>query len=299
MPITFRNYSPEPLFTPDYLAVRRFLRGLNARRLRYPGFLWSRWEWMTTHSMLDRAALGRIGLWEEGGALVALSTCELWLGDAYLFVAEGAEHLLPELLRHAKEQLRGPEGIRVLVDNNDRALQRAAREAGFVATRERECTALLALDGPLDYRLPAGFSIRSMSEGWDYAKYHEVMWRGFDHEGPPPQTARALEERHEMLSSPTIDPELVLAVVAPDGRYVSHCGMWHAPGDPYALVEPVATDPAFRLMGLGRAAVLEACARCRARGAEVALVGSSQQFYYNIGFAPIHTGTWWSEARRG
>jgi predicted N-acetyltransferase YhbS len=81
--------------------------------------------------------------------------------------------------------------------------------------------------------------------------------------------------------------------VAPDGEFVSYCGMWYEPGTGYALVEPVATDPRYRRMGLGRAAVLEAVRRCGVLGARQAFVGSSQQFYYSIGFYPCCNETFW------
>jgi predicted N-acetyltransferase YhbS len=71
--------------------------------------------------------------------------------------------------------------------------------------------------------------------------------------------------------------------------------MWFDERSKTALVEPVATEPAYRKMGLGKAAVLEPIKRCGALGAERALVGSSQQFYYNIGFRPYATSTWWKE----
>lgn len=58
-------------------------------------------------------------------------------------------------------------------------------------------------------------------------------------------------------------------------------------------MEPVATDPDYRKLGLGKAAALEGVKRCRDLGAKVAFVGSSQQFYYNIGFRPYSTKTWW------
>ena len=86
---------------------------------------------------------------------------------------------------------------------------------------------------------------------------------------------------------------LKIAVKSPNGVFVSYCGMWHLPGSDYALVEPVATDPDYRKMGLGKAAVLEGVKRCAERGAKVAYVGSSQQFYYNIGFRPCSTYNWW------
>jgi len=82
-------------------------------------------------------------------------------------------------------------------------------------------------------------------------------------------------------------------VLAPDGNFASYCGMWQDGASQNALVEPVATDPAYRKMGLGRAAVLEAVRRCGLLGAKRAYVDSSQQFYYNIGFRPCITSTFW------
>ena len=294
MPVTMRNYTSEPLFTSDYLKVREFLRSLNLDDLLYPGFTWSRWEWMITHAMLDRSALNRIGIWEDNDQIVGLATYESTLGYAYLFTARGYEVLKQEMLEYARHALTGDKGLSVLIDNNDRDFQRIAQRAGLVATKEQENTALIDISDDLAYSLPAGYRIVSMADGWDFYLYNEVMWRGFNHEGPPPRTDKEIGIRKEMLSSPMIIPEIVLAVVTPDGRYVSHCGMWYAAGDKYALVEPVATDPDYRMKGLGKAVVLEGVKRCGRLGAEVALVGSTQQFYYNIGFYPIHTGSWWN-----
>jgi len=92
-----------------------------------------------------------------------------------------------------------------------------------------------------------------------------------------------------------VNLNLKIAVVAPNGDFISYCGMWHDPSSKNVLVEPVATDPAFRRMGLGRAAVLEAVLRCGKLGATNAFVVSSQQFYYNIGFRPTSTSTFWKQ----
>jgi GNAT superfamily N-acetyltransferase len=298
VPVKMRNYTSEPLFTSDYLKVRGFLRDLNRDDLVYPGFTWSRWEWTVTHSSLDRSALHKIGVWEENNQIVGLATYEAYLGDAYLFTAQGYKSLNHDMLEYAKGALANEKGVRVLIDNNDRELQRAAVKSGLTASKDQENTAMIDITDGLTYCLPEGYKFTSMADGWDYGKYNTVMWRGFNHKGPPPCTDEDIRVRREMLSSPTILPDIVLAVMAPDGHYVSHCGMWYAPGDKFALVEPVATDPDYRMMGLGRAAVLEAVKRCGRMGAEVALVGSSQQFYYNIGFYPLHTGTWWTSAAR-
>ena len=97
---------------------------------------------------------------------------------------------------------------------------------------------------------------------------------------------------------PNINLDLKIFVVAPNGDFVSHCGMWYDKTIDCALVEPVATEPAYRKMGLGKAAVLEGIKRCGKLGAKRAYAGSSQQFYYNIGFRPYKTSRWWEEKKK-
>jgi len=69
--------------------------------------------------------------------------------------------------------------------------------------------------------------------------------------------------------------------------------MWYEPTNRYAYVEPVATDPDYRRMGLGKAAVLEGIRRCVGLGAMVAYVGSDQEFYKSMGFKVIYTSECW------
>jgi len=69
--------------------------------------------------------------------------------------------------------------------------------------------------------------------------------------------------------------------------------MWYDELAGFAVIEPVATDPDYRRMGLGRAAVLEGIRRVGTRGARIALVGSSQQFYYSIGMRPYASASEW------
>ncbi len=69
--------------------------------------------------------------------------------------------------------------------------------------------------------------------------------------------------------------------------------MWYDSEAGFAVIEPVATDPQYRKMGLGKAAVLEGIKRVAVLGAKKVLVGSSQQFYYSIGMRPYRTATKW------
>lgn len=55
-----------------------------------------------------------------------------------------------------------------------------------------------------------------------------------------------------MQSAPSFRKDLNVVVEAPDGSFVAYCGMWLEPVHAIAYVEPVATDPDYRRMGLGR-----------------------------------------------
>ena len=100
-------------------------------------------------------------------------------------------------------------------------------------------------------------------------------------------------KRRGGFNAPHLDLNLRVLVVAPNGDYAAHCGMWCLPGSRYAYIEPVFTLPEYRRKGLGKAAVLEGVKRCSTLGAKEAYVLSSQQFYYSIGFYPIQNETWW------
>jgi len=97
-------------------------------------------------------------------------------------------------------------------------------------------------------------------------KYGQVCWKGFDHEmnGDGPYHIcwkKHSEEYKNEWKRPNVNLSLKISVVAPNVDYVSHCGMWHDKKSKSALVEPVAIEPAYRKMGLGKAAVLEGIKR--------------------------------------
>ena len=57
--------------------------------------------------------------------------------------------------------------------------------------------------------------------------------------------------------------------------------------------EMVATDPDYRRLRLGKAAVLEGIRRCAELGAKEAFVGSDQLFYQTIGFQKVYNTECW------
>ncbi len=132
-----------------------------------------------------------------------------------------------------------------------------------------------------------------MAEDCNWDKLNRLCGGGFNHAGEPPAGDEEIEERKKMFDTPRARRELKIIVEAPDGDYASFCGMFFEPNGLYAYVEPVATDPAYRRMGLGKAAVLEGIRRCSALGAAVAYVGSNQEFYLSMGFEVISISQCW------
>jgi GNAT superfamily N-acetyltransferase len=150
-------------------------------------------------------------------------------------------------------------------------------------------------EGSLDYDLPEGFSICSLAEENDLSKISRVLWRGFDHEGEP-DLDEELEDRKLMQSAPNFDKRLNVVVKTPDGHYGSYAGIWYEPSQNIAYIEPVATDPDYRRMGLGKAAVLASIKAFHSLyGANKAFVGTAMDFYLSFGFNHLYTNWAWKK----
>jgi GNAT superfamily N-acetyltransferase len=295
MSVSFRRYRPHPLFGADYHALRDFLI-----RLDSPNYAFGRWDWMITHGWLEADGLPGIGLWEENGQLIAAATYDTLLGKAYLLAAEGYGYLKRDMLLYAEEALAKDGRFQVLIQDGDLPLQDTAAFYGYLPTQEKESDAVYPIDmNNIAYTLPEGFTVTSMAETFNLYEYGRVLWKGFNHELNGEGAYAPDDERNGIagFTRPNVNLNLKIAVVAPDGHFVSYCGMWQDSASQSALVEPVATDPDYRRMGCGKAAVLEAVKRCGALGARRALVGSSQPFYYRIGFRPYAVSTWWEKKR--
>jgi len=296
MSIQFRQYIAAPQYGEDYIRLRRFL--LQTEAVNYP---FGRWDWMVSHSMLQESGLPHIGLWFDKDAIVGASTYDTQIDGKCFFVLRcGYERLYGDMIAYAEENLAKDGNARLLIGDGNLAFQEAAAQRGYIATQDKDCDAVFTITpSATAYSLPAGFSITSMGETYDLYQYGRVLWKGFNHEKNGEGEYIHSPEKHEQFrrqfERPNVNPDLKIAVVAPDGNFAAYCGMWQDKDSKNALVEPVATDPAYRRLGLGRAVVLEAIRRCGALGAARAYVGSSQQFYYSIGFKPCMTSTFWEK----
>ena len=135
---------------------------------------------------------------------------------------------------YAKGALSKDGGVRVLILDGDMKMQNTAARNGFYPTQDKECDAVYPIDmTKIRYSLPDGYTITSLAETYDLYKYGRVLWKGFNHE---------------------VNGE---GAFSPGDEYIRVLKMdFERPNVNLNL--KVATDPACRKMGLGRAAVLEA-----------------------------------------
>jgi GNAT superfamily N-acetyltransferase len=257
-----------------------------------------RWEYMHYHPHLDDRSLHKIGIWEDSGRIVAVANYEDKPGTAFFQLRQGYEHLKPEMLAyseaHLSEELSGSgRKLRLAINDFDLELQALAVERGYVKNEQKpEWESRFDITEPFpNIEVPTGFKIKSLADEFNLRKVHRVMWRGFNHPGEPPE--EGIEWRRRKLSAPSLRNDLTVVVEAPDGNFASFCGMWYDSTHRFAFVEPVATDPDYRRMGLGKAAVLEGIRRCKELGATVAYVGSGQPFYEALGFRKTFAAFFW------
>ncbi len=282
----------------DNEAISAFLYTLYQPDNRDGNWFQPIWEYAYTHAWHDDAAMARNGVWEDGGRIVAAALYESCLGEAFFQVHPDYTHLKPAMLAYAEEQLAGTDKqgrryLRAYVNQWDTPLLDLARARDYVrdADEDRPMSQLVIPDPFPPIRLPQGYRVQSLADDNDLRKVDRVLHRGFNHPGEPPEDG--LAGRKKMQSGPHYRLDTTIVTVAPDGQFVSFAGLWYEPVNRFGYVEPVATDPDYRRMGLGTAAVMEGVRRCALEGATVAYVGSTKLFYQSMGFREVARQECW------
>ena len=293
----FRQYE----HPADYERVGEFLAAHYRPGNADGNWLRPAWEYAHFHPLLDSSSLGKIGIWQADGEIVAVAHYEWHLGEAFFEFHPDYRHLRTAMLDYAEANLMGisrRDGRKYLsafVNDNDAEFRCLVESHGYERHPDQR-RPLYRFDIPERFpaiSLPARFRLTSLAEEGDWAKVHQVLWRGFDHGDDVPMNDEEYESRRKMFDTPTARRDLKIAVAAPNGDFAAFCGMFYEPQHCFAMVEPVATDPTYRRLGLGKAAVLEGIRRCSVLGATVAYVGSDQPFYRSIGFTKGHNTECW------
>ena len=304
MKLTMRNYQSEE----DYWRIRDFQRKLmilNERReLSWHVARLDYWWWFINPDIEKIALEENVFLWEtESGEIAAVLNPE-GRGQAYLQVHPGfhTPELDEEMIASAEERLpvAGKDGQRMLqifIDSQDKTRLQIFTQRGFKRVEEagnQEYQHRRSLDEALlDVPQIFGYTIRPMGDGLRllercYAsglRFHDddinITRNNRDHP----------EWYHGIQSAPLYRRDLDIVAVAADGSVASFCTAWFDDVSRTAYLEPVATVPAHRKRGLGKAVILEALHRLKRMGCKVAFVGGYSEranaLYFSV-MGPAH-----------
>lgn len=245
-------------------------------------FHWGRFEWMMCHTLLDVHELEKITLFRnKDNLLVGLLTYDTCFdGSAYLIHSIADKELLKIMVEQAVQNYKIDRKTVILVNHDDTALNEILRESNFVEKNKDNAVLEMSLEQIPDYHVPEGIKVSPQDFIGDNWKYQNVVHKGFDNEGVPQPWNEVVLEVFKTI--PNYNNFLKVFAIN-KGEYCSHCGVWYTQGET-AYIEPVATIPEFRKMGLAKAVVYEAIDRAKRLGAKRAVVISQQEFYFRIGF---------------
>ena len=252
-------------------------------------------EYAHTHREFNPKLTHRFGLWEENDQIVGIACYEMDLGEVHLHYRKGYGFLLPELLDWAENELYtikdGQRELRVWITDREPDKRQLLQNEGYELTRSHE---LLIFDYQNEFvipSLPEGFALIDGMKV-DYQKLHACFWKGFNRGDTPDDN---VDCRVHNFNAPHFDLSLMKIVVAPNGEYACALGMWFDEKNKYAYLEPLATVPEYRRLGLATIALMEAMKKTKGLGATFCF-GGWNEFYPAIGFEKIGEQELWSKS---
>lgn len=276
--ITFRNYK----LLADFEKVSNFLHENYDPVLRNGYLLKPFWEYAHTHPAFNHKLTHRFGLWEDDGKTVAIACYEMDLGDCLICIKQGYENLRNEIIDYAFNNLSvikdGLHTLSVWTTDADAGMIKALTEQGFDKVHQEAITIYDYKQGFEMPVLPPGFCAISLDDENDFKKINACLWKGFDHGDQPDED---IDCRKLMQSGPNFRKDLTTVIKAPDGEYACFAGMWT--DNDYAYLEPLATVPQYRKLGLAKAALMISMKKTAAENAQYCY-GGVMDFYQKIGF---------------
>lgn len=283
---TMRSYKNEE----DYWRIREFLRQImivNGRReLSWHVARWDYWIWFANRDIEKIQLEENVFIWEAENKQIAAVLNPEGHGHAFPQIHPDFDtpELKEEIIKVAEERLttKGEDGrhkVSVWLDSQEKALQEILTRRGFHRVEEagnQEVQHRRSLDEPLpDVPQVPGYTIRPMEGGLELLERCYASGLGFHNDDI--HTARDNRDHpewyHHIQSAPLYRRDLDIVAVASDGSVASFATAWFDDVSRTAYIEPVATIPAHRKHGLGKAVIFEALHRLKRMGCKVAFVG--------------------------
>jgi len=292
--VTWRRYQ----LLRDFPDVYRFLGAIYRRDTLNSYLLPPFFEYAHTHPAFNPMLTHRFGLWETDGQLVGVACYEMDIGACFLVTDCSHTFLLPDMLAYAERELSvctgGHSSLSVWVTDREDDKRALLARRGYVVA-QRETVRIFPYNKPFPERcLPDGFSVLSLEDENDPVKIHACLWKGFNHGDVPDEDWSC---RLHMQSGPHFRKDLTTVIKAPNGAYACFAGMWLDEVNGYAYLEPLATVPDYRRLGLATVALTEGMKKTQALGATYCF-GGEREFYTALGFETICQRERWTKTWR-
>ena len=286
--VIVKRYNP---YT-DYMAVYKFLEDIYALEHLNSYMLPQYFEYAQHHGYFDVHHAHHMAVWRIQGKIVGYSAYEMKLGECHLVTDEAHAYLLPDLLNWAEREIAvktdNKMKLKVWTTNKEADKAELLTNNGYKPDRTEAVTIFKYAQPFKNVMLPEGFKLIDGKYA-NLKKLSDCFWHGFNHAGDNPDDGT---DGRRMMMAPHADASLTTIVVAPDGSYACALGMWFDAKHKYTYLEPLATVPKYRKMGLAAYALTEAMKKTKAKGAAYCF-GGSGVFYEKLGFETImHRDLW-------
>lgn len=245
-------------------------------------------------SFFNHKLTHRFGIWEEDGDIVGIACFEMNLGESHLHVKVGYEKLLPELLDWVERELCKPRQDKlesgIWIIDKELNKREMLKSRGYKPVRTDRVTIFDYKNPFPEAPLPKGFKLISGHDA-DFAKLRACYWKGF---GQGDVLDDDVDGTIHACNSPNANLNLDTIVVAPNGNYACALGMWYDKENEYAYLEPLATVPEYRRLGLAKAALVASMEITKRLGAKYCF-GGDGEFYTALGFEVICNRELWKK----
>jgi len=293
MSVKFKHYK----LLADFEKVNKYLTDVyNIETLN--GYLLPQYfEYAHTHPSFNFKLAHRFGLWEDENTLIGIACYDMYPGECFISVKNSFNSLLPEMISYSEKYLseknNGKTSLAISIIDKEIEKKKLLEESGYTKIQSEPVT-VFQYNNPFPPQiLPEGFSVISLDDENDFKKINDCLWYGFNH-GPEPDPDNDIDCRILMQSGPNFRKDLTTIIKAPNGEYACYAGMWFDKQNNYAYLEPLATVPKYRRMGLATVAIVEGMKKTKALGANYCF-GGTGKFYKSIGFNVIANRELWKK----
>lgn len=253
------------------------------------------WEWLRNAPYLDDIDLDKFKLWNENDQVVcAIRPTSPWLGEAVIDNRCTNIDTLNNIIQYAEDNFSTTEEneksiFLVLLDQHD-VLDNLLIKKGYEKISIEHGTLCFHLTKEIiPNKLEHGYSIRRLSEVYDFDQINQLLWLGFHYEGAIPKINDTVRRsiKHAWLN---YNRDVCSVVLDANGDYASFCGFWYDKTTQTAYLEPMITREDNRHQGLGRAAVYHSLRILQDYGCKHVFVDPDEvayEYYIKLGFEPV------------